>query len=70
MGGSWRVPWLLTGLQEPRPGQGFGRGLVHGAELAAASAYVREMKTLEESMAKENGPEGAQTPAPKREPGG
>eukprot|EP00971_Amphidinium_carterae_P331011 6464342-Amphidinium_carterae.1 len=47
MGGTWKIPWLLTGLQEPRPGQGFGRGLVHAAEVAAASAYVREMQTLE-----------------------
>eukprot|EP00971_Amphidinium_carterae_P346742 6488398-Amphidinium_carterae.1 len=53
MQGGWRVPWLLTGLQDPRPGQGFGRGLVHAAEVAAASAYVKEMRTLEEAMIKE-----------------
>eukprot|EP00971_Amphidinium_carterae_P034656 682216-Amphidinium_carterae.1 len=71
MGGTWKVPWLLTGLQEPRPGQGFGRGLVHAAEVAAASAYVKEMRTLEESMAKEGAPEGNPPGgAPRKDAGG
>eukprot|EP00971_Amphidinium_carterae_P147961 2932957-Amphidinium_carterae.1 len=65
--------WLVAGSlasywsSGTSTGQGFGRGLVHAAELAAASAYVREMKKLEEFMARENVLESELGPALKRD---
>eukprot|EP00971_Amphidinium_carterae_P345603 6486647-Amphidinium_carterae.2 len=61
-GGSWKLAWLLTGLPEIRSQSAnmIGRGLGLPAEYSATVAYVRDMNTIEQVMAKaEQGQGGA-----------
>ena len=55
-GGDWQMAWLLTDLPDPRPKQGSIReSLAHPAELAAATAYLREQHTLDNAVKKKDG---------------
>ena len=53
--GDWEVPWLLTGLPDPRPRKRIGTGLIHPAEWAANVGHVREAYALEKALADRKG---------------
>eukprot|EP00971_Amphidinium_carterae_P324575 6450858-Amphidinium_carterae.1 len=61
-GGSWKLAWHLTGLPEVRSQSAnmIGRGLGLPAEYSATVAYVRDMNTIEQVMAKAEQNQGGQ----------
>ena len=49
-GGNWELAWLYTGLPEPRPNNKVSRGIAHPGEFAANVAYLKEVRSLEDSL--------------------
>ena len=56
--GDWEMPWLLTGLPDPRPRKRVGTGLLHPAEWAANVSHLREAYALEKQLAERRGKGG------------
>ena len=53
--GRWEYAWLFTGEEDPRAKGAGRRGLTHPAEFAAAVAYTKEVRALEEYLGRESG---------------
>eukprot|EP00971_Amphidinium_carterae_P301918 5998509-Amphidinium_carterae.2 len=53
-GGSWKLAWVLTGLQEVRSQSAnmLGRGLGMPTEYSATVSYLKDMQTLETAILK------------------